>query len=761
MSMISYECMGVEDIFQINISTVLDFNKYYQPGSKSLADIQDETKGNHRLQDKLFWNYNSENSKDILLAAYNVEEGTTADDIIEASMKDTEKLLEKSRQLRKESDIAFLIAEEKNLMAKDKRKEASALIKEADTISDPQIKDLQILKAKQIQKESDLLAVMAYNLARKIDNSAIHFKDIANQNKQFTQKLQENRNKPVDELADQLNKNRMKLNRILGSYLNLEDQLVQEKNKLADKSRRMAFHQNKLDVVQEEIEIVKDTIQSKKDRLNKLITISKNSESDKEAQLFEEEKSELNAELKYLENHEVILVEKQYNALTNFEKLHNEVNILDKSVVVIEEVNNEVKTNTEPIAAIAEKATLARKNLEGISQMAESLNINKLIQPEDKQSILQEASITKNISTQNNNELADNTTNNTQKDNEPQNTNQHPIENNSQSENIQNIPIDTTVHENKKVTVDSVAQNQELTDVAKDSTEAEIETSTENENIADNNSENKSNIETSQDTEIVTTVDQSTNQQNEQGKNQGSTNQQTENSTTEPNQQIAGTPGFITLKGKIILQDNNTFDSSFRVTIYDESNNDEPASIKPDSETGEYSYYIKPGNYKIIIQGNGYDTKTEQLIIPTIIAKSNIVLITEMVPEEVASGEYYIAKAIFFDYDDYSLNREAKIELEKLVLLMKDNTDLYLEISGFTDSRGSVNYNKKLAKLRTKATINYLVSKGIKRERFVEKAIGESCFIANNTHADGRDNPSGRKLNRRVEIKGLKSTKAK
>ena len=49
--------------------------------------------------------------------------------------------------------------------------------------------------------------------------------------------------------------------------------------------------------------------------------------------------------------------------------------------------------------------------------------------------------------------------------------------------------------------------------------------------------------------------------------------------------------------------------------------------------------------------------------------------------------------------------------------------------------------------------MNYLISKGIPSERLVAKGYGMRFPIAPNTKPDGSDDPAGRQLNRRTEIK--------
>jgi len=76
--------------------------------------------------------------------------------------------------------------------------------------------------------------------------------------------------------------------------------------------------------------------------------------------------------------------------------------------------------------------------------------------------------------------------------------------------------------------------------------------------------------------------------------------------------------------------------------------------------------------------------------------------------------------------------------------------ELKIEVAGYTDSRGSSEYNIKLSDKRAQAVIDYMVSSAIPASRFVKKAFGESNFAAVNKNRDGSDNPEGRKYNRRA-----------
>ncbi len=215
------------------------------------------------------------------------------------------------------------------------------------------------------------------------------------------------------------------------------------------------------------------------------------------------------------------------------------------------------------------------------------------------------------------------------------------------------------------------------------------------------------------------------------------------------------------INGTIHLQDNKELNSSFVINIYDKTKSADIATINPDIITGKYSHTVPKGNYTIVAEGNGYNKASKNVVIPDGFQGNDIALNFELVPIEVSSGDYYVIKSLFFDFDKYTLTRDDKIQLEKLFLLMKKNPSLYVEVVGHTDSKGGVVFNKQLSEKRARAVINYLAKKGIDKRRFVSLGFGESGAIAINKNPDGSDNPEGRKFNRRVDVKILNSDNSK
>ena len=210
----------------------------------------------------------------------------------------------------------------------------------------------------------------------------------------------------------------------------------------------------------------------------------------------------------------------------------------------------------------------------------------------------------------------------------------------------------------------------------------------------------------------------------------------------------------IEFKGVVSIEDNNwPMYSGAQVTIINNDTKDTIEFLNINLETGDYSTIISAGNFKVVYFAPGYEPRTEYLQIPKIFAKTEFVLNVMLKPLLVSQGKFYVIKNVFFEFGKYNLTKNAQIEIEKLYSIMNENPDLYIEVIGYTDSRSSVAFNQRLSEKRSKSVIDYLIAKGISSQRFIAIGKGESNPIAINRNPDGSDNPEGRKLNRRVEIK--------
>lgn len=105
---------------------------------------------------------------------------------------------------------------------------------------------------------------------------------------------------------------------------------------------------------------------------------------------------------------------------------------------------------------------------------------------------------------------------------------------------------------------------------------------------------------------------------------------------------------------------------------------------------------------------------------------------------------------VLFDFDKSELRADATASLDKASELVKSYSSAPLSVLGHTDAKGNDAYNDRLSLSRAQAVANVLLRQ-TGREPHVE-GRGKRQPVAPNTTPDGRDDPQGRQLNRRVQI---------
>lgn len=102
---------------------------------------------------------------------------------------------------------------------------------------------------------------------------------------------------------------------------------------------------------------------------------------------------------------------------------------------------------------------------------------------------------------------------------------------------------------------------------------------------------------------------------------------------------------------------------------------------------------------------------------------------------------------ILFDFNSFELTNTAKLELEKIALILDQNDRFKARLRAFTDNIGSYESNKKLSSQRAEIAKQYLISEGVLEKNISIDGFSDAKPIAINTKDD-----TGRKYNRRIEL---------
>ncbi|NDY73920.1 cell envelope biogenesis protein OmpA [Desulfobacter hydrogenophilus] len=106
----------------------------------------------------------------------------------------------------------------------------------------------------------------------------------------------------------------------------------------------------------------------------------------------------------------------------------------------------------------------------------------------------------------------------------------------------------------------------------------------------------------------------------------------------------------------------------------------------------------------------------------------------------------WVLDNVLFDFDKAIVKPATFAQLDAVYEILEKNPAMSVELQGHTDNIGSKKYNMELSLRRANAVANYLVDKGIARNRLATTGFGFDKPVALNS------TDFGRSLNRRVEI---------
>lgn len=186
--------------------------------------------------------------------------------------------------------------------------------------------------------------------------------------------------------------------------------------------------------------------------------------------------------------------------------------------------------------------------------------------------------------------------------------------------------------------------------------------------------------------------------------------------------------------------------------VYDEANNDKLAAkfelidietgnivitSFSDGSTGSYLVCLPPNKeYALNVSKQGYLFYSEnfKLTEGTLLEpfKKDVPL------NRIQPGKEVVLKNVFFETAKYDLKPKSRVELDKLVSFLNENSTVKIELGGHTDNVGNKKDNQILSDNRAKAVKDYLVNKGINAERLLTKGYGDTSPIADNNTEEGR-----------------------
>ncbi len=150
--------------------------------------------------------------------------------------------------------------------------------------------------------------------------------------------------------------------------------------------------------------------------------------------------------------------------------------------------------------------------------------------------------------------------------------------------------------------------------------------------------------------------------------------------------------------------------------------------------SGYYTFEVNcRRTYHVRANKKDYTAKETKLKIAEVTGETKLDIQLESTICRVAVGDdlgkCFGIKMIYFDLDKSNIRKEAALDLEKILDVLQQNPTMKLDIRSHTDCRQTAKYNMALSDRRAKATIAWLISKGVDKSRLTGKGYGESQLI--------------------------------
>jgi len=211
-----------------------------------------------------------------------------------------------------------------------------------------------------------------------------------------------------------------------------------------------------------------------------------------------------------------------------------------------------------------------------------------------------------------------------------------------------------------------------------------------------------------------------------------------------------------------------------RIEVYNNST-EESEYANENHETPNFRYTMTKGNhYTFMIRKENYLTKRIEAFVDVegcILCIEGLDRLTPGVTDNLTEGHSmgtllanvemekadvgtkFKIENLYYETSKYKLSDDNKIELQKVIQLMRDNPLIEIEIGSHTDSRGKDELNIKLSQKRANEVVEYLIEYGeIEADRMRARGFGDTQIL--NRCINGVEcSEAAHAVNRRTEIR--------
>ena len=159
--------------------------------------------------------------------------------------------------------------------------------------------------------------------------------------------------------------------------------------------------------------------------------------------------------------------------------------------------------------------------------------------------------------------------------------------------------------------------------------------------------------------------------------------------------------------------------------------------------------------YSIVVEAPGYDVAKYMLDPAEANADKKVIRNIELTKgvssQKLAVGNVIRLDNLIFQVGKSKITEESYQELDIVHNMMSENDKMVIQLEGHTDYQGNEKENLKLSQARVDAVKQYLVSKGVNKNRVKTKAFGGTMPLSK------EETPEAHRMNRRVEMRILEN----
>jgi len=188
-----------------------------------------------------------------------------------------------------------------------------------------------------------------------------------------------------------------------------------------------------------------------------------------------------------------------------------------------------------------------------------------------------------------------------------------------------------------------------------------------------------------------------------------------------------------------------------RIEVYNNTTDSEVMVIE-NHQSSNFQVHLEKGNhYTMMVRKEGYFNKRMEAFVDVegcilcfkglgnvmpnvddaITDNSNAgALLAEVVMDKIQLNKIIQVDNIYYDLDKWEIRKDAAVELNNVIQVLKNHPGIIMELGSHTDARGRDEYNLTLSEKRAEAAVKYIQEKGnIDASRIVAKGYGETNLV--------------------------------